>query len=57
MYGASLCEIFLMNFCVDWQKSLGEQSSGGIGNLTQKLNQLKKQIQAERVASIKVDRL
>ena len=38
-----------------WQKSHGENSGGGVGNLTYKLNQLKKQIQAERSASIKVD--
>lgn len=37
-----------------WQKSHGEQSNDGLGNLTYKLNQLKKQIQAERVVSIKV---
>ncbi|XVE77538.1 hypothetical protein DITRI_Ditri13aG0071200 [Diplodiscus trichospermus] len=35
------------------KKSHGENSGGGIGNLTYKLNQLKKQIQAERTASIK----
>ncbi|KAK6239489.1 hypothetical protein QUC31_004958 [Theobroma cacao] len=35
------------------RKSNGENSGGGIGNLTYKLNQLKKQIQAERNASIK----
>ncbi|TYH95970.1 hypothetical protein ES332_A12G144600v1 [Gossypium tomentosum] len=35
------------------KKSLGECSSGGVGNLTHKLNQLKRQIQAERIASIK----
>jgi histone-lysine N-methyltransferase EZH2 len=36
------------------QKSDGEPSNNGIGNLTYKMNQLKKQIQAERVVSIKV---
>ncbi|XWS46553.1 hypothetical protein CRYUN_Cryun14cG0077700 [Craigia yunnanensis] len=35
------------------KKSHGENSGGGIGNLTYKLNQLKNQIQAERTASIK----
>lgn len=35
------------------KKSLEECSSGGVGNLTHKLNQLKRQIQAERIASIK----
>ncbi|XVF80679.1 hypothetical protein PTKIN_Ptkin15bG0093800 [Pterospermum kingtungense] len=35
------------------KKSHGENSGGGIGNLTYKLNQLRRQIQAERTASIK----
>ncbi|KAJ6879876.1 histone-lysine N-methyltransferase EZA1-like isoform X2 [Populus alba x Populus x berolinensis] len=35
------------------QKSDGEPPNNGIGNLTYKMNQLKKQIQAERVVSIK----
>ncbi|KAK8654392.1 hypothetical protein V6N13_128361 [Hibiscus sabdariffa] len=35
------------------RKSHGEHSGGDVGNLTQKLNQLKRQIQAERTASIK----
>ncbi|XP_022728204.1 histone-lysine N-methyltransferase EZA1-like isoform X2 [Durio zibethinus] len=35
------------------KKSHGENSGDGIGNLTHKLNQLKKQIQSERTASIK----
>ncbi|XP_022770813.1 histone-lysine N-methyltransferase EZA1-like isoform X2 [Durio zibethinus] len=34
-------------------KSHGEDSGGGVGNLTFKLNQLKRQIQAERTALIK----
>lgn len=38
-----------------WQNANGENSGGGVGNLTFKLNQLKKQIEAERTASIKVD--
>ncbi|KAL9385095.1 hypothetical protein Peur_022105 [Populus x canadensis] len=36
-----------------FRKSDGEPSNNGIGNLTYKMNQLKKQIQAERVVSIK----
>ncbi|XVF72747.1 hypothetical protein PTKIN_Ptkin12aG0145200 [Pterospermum kingtungense] len=35
------------------RKSLEENSGGGVGNLTYKLNQLTKKIQAERTASIK----
>ncbi|XP_039043053.1 histone-lysine N-methyltransferase EZA1-like isoform X1 [Hibiscus syriacus] len=35
------------------RKSHGEYSCGGVGNLTHKLNQLKRQIQAERTASVK----
>ncbi|XP_058008581.1 histone-lysine N-methyltransferase EZA1 isoform X1 [Hevea brasiliensis] len=35
------------------RKSLGKQSNEGIGNLPYKMNQLKKQIQAERIVSIK----
>ncbi|XP_057995391.1 histone-lysine N-methyltransferase EZA1 isoform X2 [Hevea brasiliensis] len=35
------------------KKSHGEQSNEGIGNLPYKMNQLKKQIQAERIVSIK----
>uniref|UniRef100_A0A2C9WQP7 CXC domain-containing protein n=1 Tax=Manihot esculenta TaxID=3983 RepID=A0A2C9WQP7_MANES len=35
------------------KKSHGKQSNEGIGNLPYKLNQLKKQIQAERIVSIK----
>ncbi|KAH9786782.1 Histone-lysine N-methyltransferase EZA1 [Citrus sinensis] len=34
-------------------KSYSEQSNDGLGNLTYKLNQLKKQVQAERVVSVK----
>uniref|UniRef100_A0A4U5QX72 [histone H3]-lysine(27) N-trimethyltransferase n=1 Tax=Populus alba TaxID=43335 RepID=A0A4U5QX72_POPAL len=36
-----------------FRKSDGEPPNNGIGNLTYKMNQLKKQIQAERVVSIK----
>ncbi|KAL9430600.1 hypothetical protein AB3S75_025903 [Citrus x aurantiifolia] len=35
------------------RKSYSEQSNDGLGNLTYKLNQLKKQVQAERVVSVK----
>ncbi|KAK9201970.1 hypothetical protein WN944_017179 [Citrus x changshan-huyou] len=35
------------------RKSYSEQSIDGLGNLTYKLNQLKKQVQAERVVSVK----
>ena len=40
--------------CCYRQKSDGEPSNNGVGNLTSKMNQLKRQIQAERVVSIKV---
>ncbi|KAI5599148.1 hypothetical protein BDE02_02G178800 [Populus trichocarpa] len=36
-----------------FRKSDGEPSNNGVGNLTSKMNQLKRQIQAERVVSIK----
>lgn len=42
---------------MNWQKSYSEQSNDGLGNLTYKLNQLKKQVQAERVVSVKVSHL
>ncbi|XP_024440526.1 histone-lysine N-methyltransferase EZA1 isoform X1 [Populus trichocarpa] len=44
---------FLTIFISLISKSDGEPSNNGIGNLTYKMNQLKKQIQAERVVSIK----
>lgn len=36
------------------QKSHGEEPSDGVGNLEHKMHQLKKQIQAERMVSVKV---
>ncbi|KAG6749786.1 hypothetical protein POTOM_046855 [Populus tomentosa] len=44
---------FLTIFISLISKSDGEPPNNGIGNLTYKMNQLKKQIQAERVVSIK----
>ncbi|CAK7348431.1 unnamed protein product [Dovyalis caffra] len=41
------------DFGSKFRKSHEEPSNNGIGNLTYKMNQLKKQIQAERVVSIK----
>ncbi|KAE8671261.1 histone-lysine N-methyltransferase EZA1-like isoform X7 [Hibiscus syriacus] len=38
------------------RKSQGEHSGGGVGNLAHKLNQLKRQIQAERTASEKIEK-
>lgn len=36
-----------------WQKLNGEKSMEGLGTLTQRMNQLKRQIQAERTIYIK----
>ncbi|KAI9400113.1 hypothetical protein POPTR_002G195700v4 [Populus trichocarpa] len=44
---------FSYYYCCYRQKSDGEPSNNGVGNLTSKMNQLKRQIQAERVVSIK----
>lgn len=44
-------------FCWRWQKFQGEPSDDVLGNLSSKLNQLKKQIQTERVNLIKVSQI